>query len=124
MAWTGVLSAALRKDVRGVEVIDVVLSRSCLGTDRVWSRLGDAVPLNLTLLAGVAGRAREAGRGLSLRGLHGEVWGEINRVMGAARPAWVQKEFQAGRALIRLPMLDYDVGEVTRERSRMWEGSL
>jgi len=118
----GVLSAALKKELHGVEVIDVLLSRSCLGTDRVWFQLGSIVPVNLTLLAGLANQARKQGESLSLRAFTSSVWQEINRVMQVARPEWVIKELLAGRTMICLPMLNYDVDQVGRERWRMWEG--
>jgi hypothetical protein len=117
-----VLSAALKRTVRDVQVIDVLLSRSCFGRDRIWSQLKEIVPVNLTLLGGLANPARKRGDPLSLRAFSDNVWQEINGLMQSARPEWVRKEFPAGRTLIRLPMLDYDVDRVCQERWRMWEG--
>jgi len=42
--------------------------------------------------------------------------------MQAARPTWIMKEFPAGGTMIHLPMLDFDVKQVWRERWRMWNG--
>jgi hypothetical protein len=117
-----VLSAALTRQVHNVELIDVMLSRSCLGTDRVWSQLGEIVPLNLALLAGLTNRARREGGSLSLRSFRTTAWSEINRVMQLARPEWVMRSFPAGRTMIWLPMLNLDVDQIWLERRRMWEG--
>lgn len=51
-------SVALKREVCGVQVIDVLLSRSCLGTENVWSNLRNVVALNLTLLQMVTTKAR------------------------------------------------------------------
>ncbi|MFO0845495.1 MAG: hypothetical protein U0797_24440 [Gemmataceae bacterium] len=115
-----VLSRALGRTVSGVKVIDVLLSRSCFGTTKTWSKLGSVVPLNLTLLSGVTKPVRTAGHPLPLGDFPARVWEEINRVMREARPQWVTKEAILGPVVFRLPMLDYDNEAVRLANIRMW----
>lgn len=115
-----ILSQALGREVSGVEIIDVLLSRSCFGTSKVWSKLGNVVPLNLTLLAGVTKSARLERRLMSLRGLPAQVQAEINDLMQKARPQWVTKEAILGPVVFHLPMLDYDNTAVRSANLRMW----
>jgi len=117
-----ILSTALKREVHGVEVTDVLLSRSCFGTSNIWSQMKAIVPLNLVLLAGLVNQFTEQGKPLPLRDFGTNMWREINQVMQAARPTWIMKEFPAGGTMIHLPMLDFDVKQVWRERWRMWNG--
>lgn len=115
-----VLSQALERTIIGVEVIDVLLSRSCFGTSKVWSQLRNVVPLNLTLLAGVTKGARLGRKSMSLLTLPVQVQDEINQLMHRARPQWVTKEAILGRVVFRLPMLEFDSEAVRVANLKMW----
>lgn len=118
-----VLSQAIGKAVRDVVVIDVLLSRSCLGTDRIWSQLGDILPLNLTLLRGVLRRTRLEGTVLSLRSFPTLVSEETRRLMRKARPEYVQKEMLAGITTLRVPLLEFDAEWIREEQRKIWASS-
>jgi hypothetical protein len=115
-----VLSGALGQVVNNVENIDVLLSRSCLGTDRVWSKLDAVVPMNLTVLRSVLKRARLEGDTLSLRSFAERSQQETNRLVQLAHPQFVEKELLAGKTTIKLPMLDFDVDRLRDEQIRIW----
>jgi hypothetical protein len=115
-----ILSDALGHPVSGVKVIDVLLSRSCFGTHKVWAQLGDVVPLNLALLAGVTKPFRSECRAMPLRDLPRLVKDEFDRVVQQAKPEWVMKDAVMGPVKFRLPMLDYDNDAVRAANLRMW----
>lgn len=117
-----ILSTALKTKVQGVDVIDVLLSRSCFGTTSMWSKMNAIVPLTPILLAGLANDCADQRKPLSLRDVGTNAWRKINQVMQEARPQWVTKSFPAGRTMIHLPMLDFDVKQVWEARKRMWNG--
>jgi hypothetical protein len=118
-----VLSVALRRKVHGVHVVDALLSSSSLGTDRIWSQLGGVVPLNPALLSLVLRTVREPLR-LSLRQFPRLVHDEMRRLYEIGKPEWIHKEWVFPGANIWVPMLDYDVEAISRERSRAAEGHL
>lgn len=118
-----VLSQALGKAVYDVMIIDVLLSRSCLGTDRIWSQLGDILPLNLTLLRGVLRQARSEGPGLSLRSFPARVREETRRLIQTMRPQYVQEELRVGRTMLRVPLLKFDSERLGEERRQIWASS-
>jgi hypothetical protein len=115
-----VLSEALGHQVDGVTVIDVLLSRSCFGTHKVWAQLGAVVPMNLAILAGVTKPFRAERRPIPLAELPRLAKDEIDRVMKQAKPKWVVKEAVMGLVQFRLPMLEYDNDAVRAANLRMW----
>ena len=116
-----VLSAALGREVRGVTVIDVLLSRACFGTEAVWKELVDRVPVNLTLLRIVLTKARRASAVLPLGSFPALVDAEFKRIQEAARPRFVEREVPLGATTFRLPLLDYSREAIWREQLDAWK---
>lgn len=115
-----VISSALRREVHGVDVIDVLLSRSCIGTENVWSRLGNVVPLNLTLLRIVVKAMAGSDEGFSLRRFAAFARNELERIVRSSNPRYVETEAPLGAALFRIPLLEFDRPTVWQARQEAW----
>lgn len=116
-----ILSAALKRDVHGVRVTDVLLTRSCFGTETVWSKLGDVTALNLPLLRLATKKALGLGRSLSIAGFSQLVSEETGAVLSAAAPRFEAREVPMGTTVVRLPLLEYDTKAVWSAQRRAWE---
>jgi hypothetical protein len=113
-----VLSDALKYDVRNVEIVDVLLSRSCFGTDRVWSAIGTAVPVNLSLLKSIV--MKSTGRSIALKGFADTARTELIRIVQLARPQFVDKQLVFEQTSLRLPMLELNMHDLREEQMRIW----
>lgn len=119
-----VISKAIGVHARDVEIVEMLLSRSCFGTDRVWSQLETIVPMNLTLLRGILRDARADSDRLSLQTFADRVHQALRRLTQSAHPRFVEREMLAGKTTIRLPLLEFDAAYLRKEQRRIWADSL
>ena len=111
-----VLSAAIGAEVQGVELVDVLVSRSSFGTARLWSRASGVALLNPALLRLLAAEAKAASASLSLRHLDTHATELLDRFMGEANTRWEHETMMVGQFDIELPMLRFE-----RDVVRNWQ---
>jgi hypothetical protein len=113
----GIVTSATDQQVKGVRVIDVILTRSSCGTHRIWKKLNGVVTVNPPLLNVVLNRLGKDKPSEILGRFPEFVAAEIERLMSVIRPKWVHKNLDCGTALLKVPMLEYDRQKMDRERA-------
>lgn len=111
-----VLSDKLGREVHNVHVVDVFLSSSSFGTARVWSKLGDVVPLNLALLELILRRLQDQGEVLKLHQLPMLVQEELERLIQEVQPRWSTGSITLLGTTITFPLLEHDDQALRREQ--------
>ncbi len=107
------LGRALGHSVKGVQVSDMVLSRTCFGTERIWQEAGSVALINLELLSVVLG-STDPDRPIG--DLRGRAARYLTELAIATSPQWVHVELNMGLARLRIPMLRYDSGVIPRRK--------
>ena len=110
----GVVSAAFQRTVADVEVLDMLLVRTCLGTHRVWAELGEVAPANLHVLAAAVDRLNERQAGLGE--LPDEVLLVLDDLVADTTRGWVHEKVNYELASIEIPLLQLD-----EERLAAWQ---
>lgn len=98
-----VISGALGRAVTHVEVHDMLLARTCLGTFGVWAELGSVVPSNLHVLNGAVERVLAAGG--DLRHLPAGATKVLEDLVRDTVVGWEDTEADFAIARIRMPLL-------------------
>ena len=109
-----VCSRAINNQVSNVTWRSAVLSRSGFGTAGAWSRLGDAIPLNLALLKGAVKLAMRAKEGSIEKVLEkaDELLQDGRKIFGG----WQHSPIELFGTTIDIPLLDVD----KEKRDKIW----
>lgn len=100
--------------------LSAILSRSCFGTHRAWSQIGDATPLNLLLLKGAMARLRKAEAPLAdLPAIAEEL---LDEIVGATASQWQTEELPIFGAVIEKPSLRIDEAKLADIRHKIFIG--
>jgi hypothetical protein len=112
-----IVGSAVGSDVKDVEVLDLLLVRTCLGTHRVWAELGEVAPANLHVLAAAVTRLRERGAGLPA--LPSEVAAVLDEIVADTTHSWDQEKVNFGAATVEVPLL-----RMNDKSLRSWQSRL
>jgi hypothetical protein len=107
----------------GSEVIPMkwhgaVLSRSCLGTEKAWSRLGPIAALNPVLLRGAIHRLIGT-PGATLAELRKTAQTVLDEVVATTMPSWGTERISVFGKTIEIPSLEIDEKRMAELRHRM-----
>lgn len=111
-----ILSTALGFPVTNVAVSDVVLSRSCFGTQRVWKGMGGVLALNLPLLAGTARTMLRENQRISIADFPKRAAAALDVLRNTCSRGWRRATVDFGLAKLDIPLLDLDNDAVAKAR--------
>ncbi|NYV75747.1 hypothetical protein [Streptomyces sp. UH6] len=117
-----VLSRIFGVTISGVEVHDVLLTRTGFGTSKVWQQLGDIIPANLQLLHGASEELYGATGVLELPRMANRLGTLLSELLANAKPRWKAGEITLGesgvegRISITLPLLRLDPAAILKDR--------
>lgn len=112
-----IVSQAVGAEVRDVCVIDVLLSRTCLGTQRVWKDAVGIAVVNIPLLREVLQRMNERGDRLDR---FEEVAREtLDAIVADVVLEWRDGTIELGKHSVRVPLLQIDQWKMNRYRARL-----
>ncbi|NBU58718.1 MAG: hypothetical protein EBS23_02855 [Betaproteobacteria bacterium] len=94
-----------------------VLVRTCLGTEKAWSRISGHTPLNPVLLRAALKRILTDGE-FSFAKLDAAVTAELEDLRHLAVRGWTDRSFALFGKTIELPLLDLDYPAIAAYRSR------
>jgi hypothetical protein len=96
-----VLAKALGREVKDVAVVDVLLTRSGIGSWKVWKELAGAIPANPALIRAARRRAPPTLRDLVL-----SLPDVLDEITSAASDGWVQTPTTLWDVPFEIPLLD------------------
>lgn len=111
-----ILSRALATSLINVDVHDVLLTSSSIGTEVVWSQLGQVIPVSPPLLR--LALKRIVGDEFNLAELSQLVWDELGDIKARAKPTWIAGDVRVGDVTIEVPLLNLDNEELAKARAR------
>jgi len=109
-----IVGLAFERTVADVQVLDMLLVRTCLGTHRVWSELGDVAPANLHVLGAAVDRLVDRGAGLPE--LPAEVTLVLDELVADVVDGWDRETVNYELASIEMPLL-----RLNEERLAAWQ---
>lgn len=104
-----------------LQLISGILSRSCFGTHRAWSRLGQSIPLNPLILKGAMARLRKP-PGLPLSSLPEVAVGLLDEIVDTTASRWENEELPIFGKVIENPSLRIDEPRLADMRHRIYVG--
>lgn len=119
-----IITEGLGRIIGGVQVVDVVLLRSCAGTARVWTEKGNAVFLTLPLLAELTRQAQARNSVEPLVECGRATDSYLQALCRSVNPRWEMGKISLAGEEITMPLLKYDTAAVESERRRVWAGAL
>jgi hypothetical protein len=117
-----IISQALGHPVSGVQLIDVLLARSCFGTHKFQSRTTNVVLLTLPLIAGAVTQVSKHTDG-DIPAFVEAVERLRESLLSTTKPRWSEETIVLCGVSIHAPMLTYDDTEVARFRLELWRGN-
>lgn len=111
-----VISTAIGRDVAGVDVVDVLLSRTSFGTSNIWRQAQGVALVNLLLLGELV--VRDPSAPLAEFARRADV--RLDEIIALARPEWIEREIDLDLAKLRLPILDYELESLAHARADAW----
>lgn len=110
------VATAFGVPVTAVELVDVVLVRTSIGTGRVREGVSDVAFITLALLALVARTALDRGTRTRLRDVIADTQAYLEDLVGRAMPAWRSEELTILDKVLEVPMFQYDETLIDIER--------
>lgn len=105
----------------GVTLIDVVLTRSSIGTGVIAAAPQHVTFVTLPVLGLSIDSSLQLGSSVHLSDITSFVRRYPNELMTNAAAQWNEREIKLGTKTIKLPMLDFDADFVEKERRRAYE---
>lgn len=111
---------AVGMKAQALQHISAILSRSCFGTHRAWSKLGQSTPLNPMILKGAIARLRKSGGQLS--DLPVVAVGLLDEIVAVTASHWTVEEIPVFGKIIENPSLRIDEAKLMDVRHRLFVG--
>lgn len=112
-----IVGSAFERRVADVGVFDMLLVRTCLGTQLLWAELGGVAPANLHVLAAAVDRIVERNAGLPE--LPAEVTRVLDQLVAEIADGWERESVDYELARIEMPLLS-----LNEERTALWRARL
>ncbi|MBK9165895.1 MAG: hypothetical protein IPM24_00345 [Bryobacterales bacterium] len=115
-----IISQATGRSVYGVEVVDVLLARSCFGTAAICEEANGIRMISLAVLAGAVADCSETDQ-LDVRSVLNACEGIRHQLIQAAKLNWKHEHLRVGNLVdLELPLLNFDHKAVADMRYRVW----
>lgn len=114
-----IVSNATGRSVVDVEIVDVLLARSCFGTNFFREKAEHVKLLSLPVLAGAVSDCAQA-QALSLRNLMMQCQVVKDQLLTLANPSWEDDVLTVGTLRLRIPLLRFDEAAVRQFRFHVW----
>lgn len=112
-----ILSSTFGHTVEDAHLLDMLLVRSCLGTHRVWSMLGDVVPTNLHVLAAAVDRVITDG--LTLADLPAMATKVLDDIVADVVEGWEHGTADFALVSIQMPLLSINEARLSTWRLKL-----
>ena len=116
-----ILSRALGLDVRNAVVIDCILSRSSFGTNSIWSKMGDAIPLSPMILNHLLKKYIGSSEEFLLTQFKNHVDDFFEYILAEMEPIWSENKLDISDKEVFFPLLEYDINKLSRLRDELWK---
>lgn len=105
-----IVSNAVNRPVKDVQIVDVLLGWAGFGTNEVWTMMSNVAPMNVVLLSNLV----DSLPNLSLLSFREQVYELINTLCDEVSPQWERTKIEIGDTIIEVPLLDFNAENLTR----------
>lgn len=117
-----ILSNAVKHPVIEATIVDVVLLRSCAGTEKIWSKRGESCILTLPILSAIARKAEVEERPDPIADCKAQSDNYISDLIRAANPRWERGSITVDGVEVTMPLLKLNQDILTARRIQAWQG--